>query len=232
MRVSHSDRSGTGLVAWDPLDPAGLVSGSPVQRGAFCDEVPEIGYSAGVWDCTAFVDQPGPYPVDEFMLLVEGTVVMALPDGTEVTIGPGEAFVIPKGLQCQWKMPDYVRKVFMIVDDPVPVEPDNPSLRRITVPDLMASGEDGPIETRRTWFTNATGQMTVAVCTSKGERSAPAVATANELVHVLDGDLLLHADGVEIQLRPGETAYLKAGALVARQTSPGTRWIVARYAAA
>ncbi|MEM9371864.1 MAG: cupin domain-containing protein, partial [Pseudomonadota bacterium] len=114
----HSDRDGSGLVEWEALDPANLDSGDPIQRGKIYDEDQSSGYMSGVWDCTAFVDRPGPYAVDEFMFLLEGTVVMGLPDGTEVTINAGEAFVLPKGLDCHWKMPGYVRKVFMIVDDP------------------------------------------------------------------------------------------------------------------
>ena len=52
----------------------------------------------------------GPYEVHEFMFLLEGSITMALADGTKVTINAGEAFVIPKGLPCQWIQTDYVRK--------------------------------------------------------------------------------------------------------------------------
>lgn len=42
----------------------------------------------------------------------------SLADGTKVTISAGEAFVIPKGLPCQWIQTDYVRKYFMIFENP------------------------------------------------------------------------------------------------------------------
>ena len=38
-----------------------------------------------------------PYSVDEYMLLLAGDVAMVMPNGTEVKISTGDAFVIPKG---------------------------------------------------------------------------------------------------------------------------------------
>ncbi|MEM0944686.1 MAG: cupin domain-containing protein [Pseudomonadota bacterium] len=234
IRVPHSDRAGTGLVAWEAMDPATLESGAPTQRGWFCDEDPDTGYMAGVWDCTAFTDRPGAYGVDEFMLLLEGSVIMALPCGTEVTVKAGEAFVIPKGLECQWKMPGYVRKVFMIVDDPAPdqatTEP-NPSLTRVTVPDLSAAAAD-PEDSVRLWFESATGQMDVSVITAASEPSETAAAPAHELTHVLQGSLTLKTQNGAETFAAGETCYLRAGTEVARHCTPGTRLLVARYAPA
>jgi len=229
VRVPHSDRAGTGLDDWEAMDPDSLVSGTPVQRGWLCDEDEAAGYLAGVWDCTAFVDRPGGYPVDEFMLLLEGSVVMRMPDGTVATVGPGEAFVIPKGLECQWEQPDYVRKIFMIVGDPVGEGADNPALSRITLPELAAPADTGPVETRRTWFENATGRMTVSVATHAGGQTTGAPAPAHELVHVLAGELALSSGGEETRLAAGETAYVRAGTMIARRHAPGTRLLTARY---
>ncbi|MEM9146382.1 MAG: cupin domain-containing protein [Pseudomonadota bacterium] len=229
-RVAHSDRSGTGLVAWDPLDPALLVSGTPVQRGWLCDENTETGYMAGVWDCTAFVDQPGPYPVDEFMLLLEGSVVMALPDGAKITVEAGQAFVIPKGFRCQWTMPDYVRKVFMIVDDPVTEGAENPSLDRITVPDWTCIGAEGPVGAQNTWFLNSTGRMAVSVAQLASGRTASAAAPTHELIHVLDGSLTLSGEGGALSIGPGETGYIRAGSVLGRETTGPTSTLTATYA--
>lgn len=228
-RVSPSDRAGTGLSEWDPINPDSLVSGAPVQRGSLCDENAETGYLAGVWDCTAFTDSPGPYPSDEFMLLLEGTVILRLPEGGEVRVGPGEAFVIPKGFACQWVMPDYVRKVFMIVDDPAPEGPDNPSLRRVTLPALRLPDAEGAVETAATWFRNATGRMTVATRRHAGGETAPCADEAHALIHVLDGGLALAAGDAEMRFAAGETAYIRAGTALARRVAPGTVTLEARY---
>lgn len=234
VRLNHSDRAGTGLEEWGAIDPNLLASGTPVQRGALCDKDGETGYRVGVWDCTALEEKPGPYSVDEFMLLLEGTVVLAMPDGTEMTVRAGEAFVIPKGLQLQWKMPDYVRKVFMIVDDPAPEgSVGDAGLGRISVPDLSGpiSGA-GPFETTETWFANASGRMSVTVSHHAGGRSPAAAEPAHLLVHVLEGALTLAGEGDNAEFSPGETAYIRAGTRLSRSHAPGTRLLTARYRAA
>lgn len=230
VRIDHSDRDGSGLVEWEALDPASLASGNPVQRGRFCDEDTASGYMAGVWDCTAFDARPGPYEVDEFMLLLEGKVVMALPDGSETTVEAGQAFVVPKGLRSQWKMPGYVRKVFMIVDDDVPSGAANASLGRVTVPDLGHTGGDSDaVERSDIWFANASGRMTVAVrhCAQREEREAG--TGAHELVHVLAGAVTLRGGGDEARFAEGETYYVRAGTVLARACEAGTRLLEARY---
>jgi len=228
-RVPHSDREGTGLETWDPIDPDSLVSGTPVQRGWLADSDEATGYLSGVWDCTAFTDQPGPYPNDEFMLLLEGSLVMRLPDGTEVPVRAGEAFVIPKGFMCQWVQPDYVRKVFMIVDDPVADGPSNPSLGRITVPDLGLGETQGAVARSATWFENSTGRMSVAVEAHAGGNAAEGAGADHEMIHVLAGALTLSAGGEEMRVGAGETVYIRAGTRLARAHAPGTRLLVSRY---
>lgn len=229
VRVPHSDSAGTGLTEWEAMDPDSLVSGTPVQRGWLADETAATGYLAGVWDCTAFVDQPGQYGVDEFMILLEGRVILRMPDGAEVTVTAGEAFVIPKGLQCQWVMPDYVRKVFMIVDDPAPEGAANPSLARVTVPDLAPAGGDGPVETAYTWFVSASGRMRVDFRIHRGGQAAPAALAEHELLHVLEGALTLSAGTATAHFGPGETAYVSAGTTLAREHAPGTRILASTY---
>ena len=89
--------SNNGLKEWETMDPNNLISGNPIQRGHIYHENPNIGYMTGVWDCTEFVDQMGPYPVDEFMLFLEGELFLDIPNEKTVHIKAGDAFIIPKG---------------------------------------------------------------------------------------------------------------------------------------
>ena len=230
VRVPHSDATGAGLADWDAMDADSLVSGTPVQRGWLADEDAATGYLAGVWDCTAFTAHPGPYPDDEFMLLLEGRVVMRTPDGAAIPVEAGEAFVIPKGFVCQWEQPGYVRKVFMIVSDPVPEGPANPSLGRITKPSFAAQALDGAVSTAATVFENATGRMSVALRTHAGGETAERAAEAHELFHVLDGAVTLTTGGVRETFGPGETGYIRAGTVLSRGYAQGARIIESRYA--
>ena len=97
---------GAGLKEWFAIDAADLVAGTPVQKVHLYDENEETGYLTGVWDCTAMTMLPGPYPDNEFMLLLDGSLDFILEGGAKVTVNAGEAFIIPKGLNANGYSPD------------------------------------------------------------------------------------------------------------------------------
>ncbi len=233
-RVIRFDPNGpadTGLEEWDVMDPATLVAGEPVQRGHIYHEGPGEGYIAGVWDCTAFTEPMQPYGVDEFMFLLEGSLVMGMPDGTDVTISAGQGFVIPKGLTCQWKQEGYLRKFFMILDPKLPETADNPSLHRITVADLSIAADNDAVESRRVDFVNAAGSMQVAVRNCAQSDLADLPVTENQLIVVLTGQLSLTGAEGSATFGPGEAAYIVAGGTVRWQNSAGTKLMQANYSA-
>lgn len=217
-----------GLEQWEQMDYASLVSGEPVQHGHLYHEIEDRGYMVGVWDCTAFTDQMMPYTVDEYMLFLEGDLTMVLPDGTEIEIKAGDAFIIPKGFECQWKQPGFVHKIFMILDGPVP-EAENASLHRITVPDL-ASRFGTDVTQSRTDFVNAAGTMRVEVQDHGAVAEMSRTSHANELITVLDGTLQLFDGQKPHVFNKGDTAYLHLRDTVGWKTTAGTRLIVASYA--
>lgn len=220
----------TGLAEWEAIDPAALVSGTPVQRGHIYDEDPSRGYLTGVWDCTAFTSQSEPYPDDELMILLEGELTLKTPDGAETRLKAGDAFVIPKGLECQWIQPGYLRKVFMILSEPVAEETANPSLNRITVPDLTPLLDpEGVIDACQTWFVNSTGRMVVATRQCAGRRSAEEVTQANDLMHIMAGSVTTIIEGTEATFGPGDTFYVPKGTRLVWRTAPGTWLLQTRY---
>lgn len=221
---------GTGLERWEEMDPSELLSGEPVQNGHTYHEIEAEGYLAGVWDCTAFVDHMTHYSVDEYMYLLEGTLIMRMPDGEEIHLKAGDAFVIPKGLKCQWEQPGYIRKFFMILDGPVPEAGANPSLTRITVPDV-AGGDatTGPVSTERVDFVNAAGTMHVRQSTH-AETVIPSMPVREyQLIQVLEGALTLTTDTGTETYAAGDTAYLVQGSIVSWSTANGTRLLTSSY---
>lgn len=231
-RINDHAPDGTGLDPWDEMNPETMVSGTPVQRGYLCDEIAAAGYIAGVWDCTAFTAQPAPYDVDEFMYLLDGRVIMVMPDGAEIEVAAGEAFVIPKGLHCQWKQPGYVRKIFMILDRPEASPAQNPALTRVTVPDLGAPAlPDGAISTSRTDFLNAAGNMRVSVAQHGAATSAASPSAANQVIVVLAGALTLTYADTQDRFAKGEAVYLPQGCVTGWQTEAGTQLLVSSYVA-
>ncbi|MEQ9257890.1 MAG: cupin domain-containing protein [Roseovarius sp.] len=229
QRIEHDGPGGKGLEVWEPIDPAGLVSGEPVQRGHIYHEIPAEGYLMGVWDCTAFTAPMGPYGEDEFMFFLGGTLTMGMPDGSDVEIAPGDAFIIPKGLDCQWKQPGFVHKIFMILDGPVPEEGANPSLPRITVPDLGPLETSGAVIATRTDFVNAAGTMCVELQECAAAHIPHLPVPDYRILHVLEGTLTLHDGEGAHSFAKGETAYIHQNGTVGWHTTEGTRLVVARY---
>ena len=166
---------GDGLEDWGPLSAADVKSGSPKQRGRLYCDAPDVGLSAGVWDCTAFEGTMAPYSVDEFMILLEGAVTVTEASGRVTRVEAGEAFVIPRGLTCAWKQDGYVRKIFVIYQNPAAPVPAKPAADHVIKLDLGAKLEPcaGPdpallngAEPRcaeHVAYTDASGQLTVGL---------------------------------------------------------------------
>ncbi len=229
-RIETNGPEGQGLTLWPEMNPADLAAGAPVQKGHLYDEDAGEDYSAGVWDCTAFDDKPGPYSVDEFMLLLEGTVVMVMPEGEEVVVSAGEAFVIPKGFECQWKMPETVRKIFMILDGAAPGTANNPSLSRITKlteEDLTDTARAAPpaVSSREVHFLNHDARMSVYTETFPKASQGPAPSADRQIVHVVAGDVAFSDDPAH-RFVAGESFYLSPGHSLAWSVSAGTRLLV------
>jgi uncharacterized cupin superfamily protein len=128
LSVIKYDRNGDpdyGLHDWGAYPPEMLRSGEPLQKGhTYLDTASSI-FSSGVWDCTAHELLPGPYDVDEFMLVLEGSIIIEHESGHSDRFSAGESFIIPKGTPCSWKQDEYTRKFWAIHDDPeIPLQAD------------------------------------------------------------------------------------------------------------
>lgn len=229
-RITSDGPQGVGLTLWPAMDPTTLAAGNPVQKGHLHDEVEAVDYSAGVWDCTAFDDAPGPYPVDEYMYLLEGKVEMVLPDGSKETVRAGEAFVIPKGLECQWKMPVTVRKIFMILDGDSPAATaKGVSLSRVTVcrGDFAPVAPVDQVSVRTTHFVNHDARMSVYSESFGAALHGMTPPGPRQIIHVLKGSLTLGegAEGAET-FAAGDVTYIHAGAALYRAYAAGTQILV------
>lgn len=235
----------TGMEEWDPIDPAGLEAGKPVQRGHLYDEESKSGYMVGVWDCTAMTEKFGPYGVNEFMFLLEGSVTMIEENGNEVTISAGESFVLPQGLPCQWKQEGYLRKFFMIYEDSSGQTPENPSELKVILPqpsgpsDGMKEVENSdpsifigevPTQHNHTYFEDMTEQMTVGLWDSTPFECAVTPFSQNELIYLLEGSVILtDGEGKPHQFQAGETIYIPKGTLCGWKNTEYVRKIYATF---
>ncbi len=196
----------TGLAVWPEIPPAGLAAGKPVHRGHYYLEDKARGLTAGVWDCTAMTEKFGPYPVNEYMIVLEGEVTIIEKD-RRTTIKAGENFIIPKGLPCQWHQDGYMRKFFVIFDDPSGMVPADPAALSVLRPDpradlapsagpapeLLLSGT--PQQRDKRYYADLTGQWTVGVWSSTPYHRKTIPFPRHELMHILEGEVTITEDG-------------------------------------
>lgn len=215
---------GDGLEDWGGFPAEDLVSGLPQQRGRYYFNAPEIGLSAGVWDCNAFEMKVGPYPFDEFMILLEGSVTVTEANGQVTRIVAGERFIIPRGLECAWKQDGYVRKIFVIYENPTLKVPAKPAAEHVIKLDLKAAmspcgGPDpallnGP-EPRcaeHVVYSDASGQLTIGLWSATPYDRKATPFGRYELMHFLEGQVDLHDGGTSGQaFQAGETIFVPKG---------------------
>jgi len=224
-RLEGHGPAATGLEEWEPMDPKEVESGSPVQKGHLYFNDEKIGLMAGVWDCTPFLGPMAPYDVNEFMLVLEGSVTMILADGSEETISAGEAFVIPKGLICQWKQTEYMRKFFVIFDDAsskaAEITVDTGIIRpqtdgMVTANEITDTSQfigDVPRQGEHDYFVDPTGQFMVGLWDSDAFERPVSPFNRYELMCILDGSVTLSDGAGDDQVfNAGDAVFVPEGA--------------------
>jgi uncharacterized cupin superfamily protein len=205
----------SGLETWEQIPAEALTAGEPVQTGHnyFTDETGTL--TAGVWTCTPMTAKMGPYDVNEYMLVLEGSVTMIHEDGTETTVRAGESFIVPKGTPCIWKQTEDIRKFYVIHDDPSGEVLDADGLNIRTFAHDMPLDPVGeqdesryiggtPKQGTKVFFQDATQQMTVGLWETEEMHTKPLPFVRNELMHILEGEVTI-TDGT------GQANTYKAG---------------------
>ena len=226
IRFARYDGADTALPRWPDIPAAGLESGLPVQGGITYFEKPKIGLSAGVWECTAFTGKMEPYPVHEFMLLLEGEVTIAEAGGMMTTVRAGESFIVPRGLTCQWKQPGYVKKYFVIFEEPAsaPVAKNTPGVIKLdhrlipteTSPAPAAETLFGPVPQQRSRdsYTDPSGQLMIGIWDTSYYHRKIVPFPRYELMHILEGSVsMTHDDGSVQAFAAGDTLFVPFGTM-------------------
>lgn len=215
----------SGLQVWPAMDPAGLESGVPVETGHEYFGNEELGLTAGVWHCTPFVSTMEPYPVDEFMQVLEGSVTIETEDGTETTIRAGECFVIPRGLVCKWKQSEDILKFYVIFDNPTQTTINDASSLKVIVPngtDSVNSVElndpsefigDIPVQHVHNYYLDSSKQFMVGLWDSEGFDRPVQPIDRCEFMCILDGSVTIgDGNGNDQVFSAGDALFVPKGA--------------------
>jgi uncharacterized cupin superfamily protein len=219
------DRDGdpqTGLQPWEPIAAEDLVSGSPLHNGHTCFSTGSDRLTAGVWDAPAHVERRNAYPVDEFMFLLEGSLDIENEDGTTQTFHAGEACFIPKGAVLQWQQSEYLRKFWVIHDNPgakaaaaglqaMLVDP-NATLVPVTGLEQASFESDIPQMGLLSLYQDPEGKFHTGVWDCSPMKRIPATIERSELMHILEGSgSITNADGVVFEFKAGDTFLVPVG---------------------
>lgn len=184
------------LEIWPDFPETEISSGTRASIGHRWLDDKANGLSAGVWEAEANLGRWMNWPVHEFMVIVEGEVVMVEED-RETVIGPGESFFIPKGRRCIWNQSGYAKKFMVIFDDQsglptdgsLPIIKVDPEMKLEPSPPPSADALNSQVPTQfaHEYFRDATGQFTFGVWQTTGYQRKLIEFPRHELMHILEG---------------------------------------------
>ncbi len=214
-------RPGVALEAWEDFSESDVISGFRKQNGAILFEDKAHGLSAGVWEQGANESRWIDWPVNEFMTVLEGEVVI-VEEGRTTSVKAGESFILPKGTRCRWTQPGPVKKFFVIHEDasglvnqgplhPIKIDPKvkaDPS----TPPAAAMLLSPVPSQHTHDYFTDATGQLNIGVWDTTGYHRKLIDFPRHELMHLLEGSVEFEDDkGVTQRFTAGDTFFVPMG---------------------
>ena len=115
IRFSPNGPDGWSALPDQPLEHAELISGLPIGLDHSYFTRPERGIKSGIWRCGPYAEYYESYPVDEFMIVLEGEVTLEGEGGSE-TYRQGDAFLVPKGFCGYWKQTEPMLKFYVIME--------------------------------------------------------------------------------------------------------------------
>jgi len=116
VRLLPGGASDTGLASCQFVDPAACDGDAPQETGHNFFTSADKKLLAGVWEASPYKERIDGYPVDEFMLVLDGSVTITEEGGAGQTFSAGEAFIIPKGFCGTWENTETMRKYYVIYE--------------------------------------------------------------------------------------------------------------------
>jgi uncharacterized cupin superfamily protein len=178
---------------------------------------PALGLSVGIWDTTTMHEAFGPYPTDEFILVLEGGFAMVDGKGGAVTAKAGDSVCFRQGIPTSWKQDGYLRKIYLTLDDPGADMPVKDSAEGgVIVLDRPPMGDMTAV------FRNDPGTMQVFHIAPGASVQPMEQAPAHELVQVLSGSVEVREPSGAVQVfHPGQVFFIPRGTVRALAGADG-----------
>jgi uncharacterized cupin superfamily protein len=203
----------------DELTADMFESSMPIQHSHDYFEDDDLGLYVGVWDTTDMIETAAPYAMDEFMVLIEGAVVIKN-NTTNVceTVLAGESFIIPKGFDCQWQQTGYLRKFYVIADKQGPsAEPPGPSIDAV---DAIIKFPSRTAQGNTVFYKSADNQFISGAFKGDIADSAMITSAQHRFIYLKEGSLtLVDHHLTEHRFKAGDAFIVLSGAQITGRSS-------------
>lgn len=218
VKLSPGGPDGVGLSRME-LDSADFIAFPEEQRIHVYFEDPAIGLAVGIWTTTDMQEALGPYPGDEFMVVLEGRVEMLDDKDGAIPVETGQAFAVRNGAPLSWKQVGFLRKAFLLLSSEGDATPgDGPAV-------VVAPPEPGAValadaaemigggrQREATLFTNDTGNMEAGVWETTAFETEMSPFSVHEFAHVISGAVTITEDnGASQRFEAGDSLFVPAG---------------------
>lgn len=221
-----------GLIPVD-LNPNDFHSVPTSQNQHIYFEDEELGLSVGVWDTTPMQEAFGPYPGDEFIVVLDGEFQMmdrVDGSGTNTHCKTGECVAFRNGAPVSWKQEGYLRKFYITYLDPrAPLPEAVPATGAIVTldPEMQLTDDDidesASIKQRdKCCYENDHGNFSTGLWDTEAMDTGMEPFPWHEFAYVRDGEVTITEEtGQEHVFREGDVFFVPAGTIC--------RWQVPKY---
>jgi uncharacterized cupin superfamily protein len=202
------------------LDPADFDSPLPEQNVHVSFEAPDMGISVGIWDTTTMKEAFGPYPGDEFILVLEGQFSMVDGKGGAVPAQAGQCVAFRNAIPVSWEQEGYLRKAYITYLDPRAPKPEIEDATGgvVTISPGLTLGDDDRLEAaesaqrERILFRNDHGNMEAGIWDTGPLHTDMAPFPWHEFAVIEEGEATItESDGTTHRFKKGDVFFLPAG---------------------
>lgn len=227
IRLNPNGPQGVGLLPLE-LDADDFQSDLPIQNYHLYFSDPRIGLNVGIWDTTTMQEAFGPYPGDEFILVLDGSFSMVGADNKGVDGKAGEMVAFRNGTPMSWKQEGYLKKFYLTLRDPhakTPVLPDSKGAVIVIDPKTALTDADilseedgtgsGAVEREVIFFENDTGTMSVGLWDCQAfDADEMEPFPCHEFVVMAEGQVTIREPcGIAQTFGPGDVFLVPKGAM-------------------
>jgi len=238
-RVHRLERNGPADTGMPEMtcNPEDFASDLPTQTLHVYYDDEDLGMNVGVWTTSPMQEAFGPYPGDEFIVLLEGGFKMVDGDNNVLdTYKEGESVYFRNAAPVSWVQEEPLKKFYITYLNPnrevpsgVPakgavkavdpsITPEQMTVLEETDPFIIEG--DKPTQRDYIYFTNDAEDMFVGVWDSTPFESEMAPFPCHEFVQLLEGEIVItEEDGTVNRFVKGDTFFLPKGTICSWKTT-------------